>query len=132
MLRQKQNEIAIPVGEPVNLCEKLFAILLWDDRKQGLRANLGGVALGIDGDDIHDGDRGLVLQYGPRMGGSLLDEGTALSQERVEGNTGSLIQSWVHACCHLLELGLGIRVVRQKAEEQVTHPPVARQHLLMG
>jgi len=87
MLRQKQDEIAIPVGEPVNLCEELFAILLRDDRKQGLCANLGGVALGIDGADIHDGDRGLVLQHHPRMGDGLLDDGAALLEERLKSSS---------------------------------------------
>ncbi len=66
------------------------------------------------------------------MGGGLLDEGIALSQERIEGGRGSHIQAPMHARSHLLELGLGIGVVRQKAKEQVARLPVACEHLLMG
>ena len=132
MLCQKEDEIAIPVNQLFNLCKEAFLLLFWDDRKQGQRANLGGDPLSINGDDIHDGDAGLVLQDCPRMGGGFVDEGTALSEERIEGCRRRCIQVPMHARCQLLEPGLGIGILRQKAEEQVAHLPVTREHLLMG
>jgi len=120
------------VGEPVNLCEELLAILLGNGRKQGQRADLGRIPIGINREDIHDGIGALVLQHRPRMGGSLLDEDATLSEQLFKCCRGRSIQAPMHARCHLLELGLGIRVVRQKAEEQMAHQSVARMHLLMG
>ncbi len=61
-----------------------------------------------------------------------VDEHAALLDVHVKRSRGSSIKAWMYTRCQLMEMSLGIGVIRQKAEEQVAHLPVACQHLLMS